>query len=68
MMIGYHMVKDVLHLGESIDQPRVMVKIPITKFVSWKAVGDGNYKEWHPRYLVPGTNWANKAAAAGSNK
>ena len=45
-----------------------MVKIPITKFVSWKAVGDGNYKEWHPRYLVPGTNWANKAAAAGSNK
>ena len=56
------------YLGESIDQPRVMVKIPMTKFVSWKAVGDGNYKEWHPRYLVPGTNWANKADDAKANK
>jgi PPOX class probable F420-dependent enzyme len=51
--------KDVgpTYLGGTIDQPRYLVAIPMTRVQTWIGTGKGDRGEWHPRYYDEGTKW-----------
>lgn len=59
VMANKYFGKDVgpTYLGGTIDQPRYMFAIPMTKVRTWVGSGKGDRSEWHPRYYDKGTKW-----------
>ena len=45
------------YLGGTIDQPRYLIAIPMTRITTWIGSGKGDRNEWHHRYYDKGTKW-----------
>ncbi|MDG6990071.1 MAG: pyridoxamine 5'-phosphate oxidase family protein [Nitrososphaerota archaeon] len=45
------------YLGGTIDQPRYLIAVPMTKVVTWIGSGAGDRGEWHHKYYDKGTKW-----------
>ncbi len=56
------------YLGGTIDQPRYMIAIPMTKVQTWIGSGKGDRGEWHHRYYDEGTKWYKEYTAAKKPK
>ena len=51
------------YLGGTIDQPRYLVAIPMTRVQTWIGTGKGDRGEWHRRYYDKGTKWYREYAS-----
>ena len=56
------------YLGGTIDQPRVMFAIPMTRMKTWIGSGKGDREEWHHRYYDKGTKWYKEYHATKSKR